>query len=176
MTKETFVKKLRKDLKHLEEKEIAEIINEYSDHIEQKVMNGKSVEEAIEDFGDLDELTKEILSAYHIEKKPQKIEDYINDFVKFVNEVTAKILTLNGSEFVSCLVEFVLVVLMIVILKLPIDLLVRLVTGAFRMLSPLLFGPITKLLEFLFDFIYLLLTFYVLHLFVRKRLLLKGED
>ena len=175
MTKETFIKKLRSNLKNLEEKEISEIISEYSDHIEQKVASGKTVEEAIADFGDLDELAGDILSAYHIEKKQNSIEDYINGFVRFINEATARILKLSGSEFVSFLVEFVLIILMIVVLKWPVNLLVGVITGTFRVLSPLLFGPIAKLLEFLFDLIYLAVAFYVLYLFAKKRLF-KGDD
>ena len=175
MTKDTFIKKLKRNLKDLDEKEIAEIINEYSDHIDQKVASGKTIEEAIEDFGDLDELADEILSAYHIARKHNSVEDYINTFVKFINEMTARILKLSGSEFVSFLVEFVLVILVIVVLKWPVNLLIGLITGAFRILSPMLFGPISKLLEFLCNLIYLAITFYVLYLFIKKRLF-KGED
>jgi len=175
MTKETFIKKLRSNLKNLEEKEIVEIINEYSDHIDQKVANGKTVEEALEDFGDLDELASEILSAYHIEKKQNNIEDYINSFVRFINKTTAKILKLNGSEFVSFVVDFVLMILLIIVLKWPANLLMGLVTGTFRILTPILFKPITKLLELLFELTYLAISFYVLYLFINKRLF-KNEN
>lgn len=66
MKKEEFIAKLRNNLSVLEEKEIADIIEEYEQHIDMKMKNGLSQEEAIEDFGDLKILSAEILEAYHV--------------------------------------------------------------------------------------------------------------
>ncbi|MDE6433613.1 MAG: DUF1700 domain-containing protein [Lachnospiraceae bacterium] len=66
MKKEEFLSKLRKNLSVLEEKEIQDIVEEYEQHIDMKMKNGLSEEEAIKDFGNLQELTAGILGAYHV--------------------------------------------------------------------------------------------------------------
>lgn len=64
MTKEEFLKKLEQQLNLINDEERIDILSEYEQHIEMKITNGLSEEEAIEDFGDMDELVKEILEAY----------------------------------------------------------------------------------------------------------------
>ena len=66
MTKKQFLSELERRLNILNDEEKQDIINEYKDIIEEKVRNGKTVAEAIGDFGDIDELTNEILKAYKI--------------------------------------------------------------------------------------------------------------
>lgn len=66
MDKKTFLLKLRHDLSVLEEEELQDIISEYEQHIDMKVENGLTQEEAIADFGSMTELTAEILEAYHV--------------------------------------------------------------------------------------------------------------
>lgn len=66
MKKEEFLSKLRKNLSVLEEKEIQDIVEEYEQHIDMKMKNGLLEEEAIKDFGNLQELTAGILGAYHV--------------------------------------------------------------------------------------------------------------
>ncbi len=66
MDKREFLKELEKYLDILEEQEQQDILNEYSQHIEMKMKKGMSEEEAIEDFGDVEVLAGDILSAYHI--------------------------------------------------------------------------------------------------------------
>ena len=58
MNKKKFIKKLKNNLSILEENEINDIIDEYSDIIDEKIKNGKSEEEAINDFGNINELSK----------------------------------------------------------------------------------------------------------------------
>ena len=66
MKKEEFLAKLKKNLSILEEKEIQDIVEEYEQHIDMKMKGGLSEEAAIQDFGDLRELTAGILEAYHV--------------------------------------------------------------------------------------------------------------
>lgn len=66
MKKEEFLTKLRKNLSVLEEGEIQDIVEEYEQHIDMKMKEGLSEEEATKDFGDLKELTAGILEAYHV--------------------------------------------------------------------------------------------------------------
>lgn len=66
MDKTTFMKELEQSLSVLQESEVQDILNEYEQHIDMKVKNGLSEEEAIQDFGSLAELTGEILEVYHV--------------------------------------------------------------------------------------------------------------
>ena len=66
MNKQTFLNELRKQLHVLEEAEVNDIIDEYSQHIDIKVAKGQTEEEAIKDFGSVKELSDQILLAYHV--------------------------------------------------------------------------------------------------------------
>ena len=66
MSKEAFLTELAGHLKVLEEREQQDILDEYAQHIDMKIQNGMSEEEAIGDFGPVKELAAEILEAYHV--------------------------------------------------------------------------------------------------------------
>lgn len=66
MDKSTFMKELEQSLSVLQEDELRDILNEYELHVDMKVKSGLSEEEAIADFGNLSELSAEILEAYHV--------------------------------------------------------------------------------------------------------------
>lgn len=66
MDKKTFIKELEQALSVLQEEELEDIISEYEQHIDMKKERGLTEEEAIADFGSLDELASEILEAYHV--------------------------------------------------------------------------------------------------------------
>ena len=69
MNKDEFLEELEKKLSILNEKERQDIIDEYKDTISEKIKHGQTEEEAVSDFGDLDELVSEILDAYKINPK-----------------------------------------------------------------------------------------------------------
>lgn len=75
MSKKEFLNLLEKKLNILDENERKDIINEYKDTIEEKVKNGQNEKEAVADFGDIDLLCKEILSAYKINPDYGKEEE-----------------------------------------------------------------------------------------------------
>ena len=81
MNKEKFLKELEKRLSILNEKERKDIIEEYKNTIEEKIKNGEDEENAVKDFGNMDDLVKEILEAYKI--NPEYKE---SDFQKFIND------------------------------------------------------------------------------------------
>lgn len=64
--KESFLKELQSRLAVLEEAEQQDILAEYAQHIDLRVAGGLTEEEAIRDFGDIDQLAAEILGAYHV--------------------------------------------------------------------------------------------------------------
>lgn len=67
MSKKEFLDKLVKKLSVLNEQEKQDIINEYTDAINEKVKHGQTEEEAVKDFGNINDLAKEILTAYKID-------------------------------------------------------------------------------------------------------------
>lgn len=77
MSKNEFLKKLSDLLHMLKEDEVNDIISEYEQHIDMKVAEGLSEEDAIAAFGTVEELATEILDAYHVKpnfKEKKKIE------------------------------------------------------------------------------------------------------
>ena len=99
MNKKSFIKKLKNNLNVLEESEVKDIIEEYSDIIDEKIKDGKTEEEAIKDFGDINELSKEILKAYKI--NPKFIEDdepeFCQDFEKTIKKGAKKLSNFTKS-------------------------------------------------------------------------------
>ena len=67
MNKAEFLAALENRLRVLDKREIKDIVGEYAQHIDMKLENGMAEEDAIRDFGSIDELAAEILSAYHID-------------------------------------------------------------------------------------------------------------
>lgn len=72
MNRQEFIDQLREYLKVLQDEEQEDILAEYSQHIEMKMKNGLSEEEAIRDFGQVKELAAEILEAYHVSEALQR--------------------------------------------------------------------------------------------------------
>lgn len=92
MKKTEFFDQLKSKLAIIEEQELNDILNEYEQHIALKTENGNiSEEEAIKDFGNIDELAAEILEAYHVRanyeqnikmEKQQKRKENAKEFTK----------------------------------------------------------------------------------------------
>lgn len=92
MNKAEFLKDLGKSLHVLNQKERNDILSEYEQHIDFKVESGLSEEEAINNFGTINELSVEILDAYNVNLsygKPtsprihidtQKLHDGVDEF------------------------------------------------------------------------------------------------
>lgn len=66
MSKAEFLQELEKRLHVLNEKERQDVLEEYAQHIDLKIANGMSEEEAVKDFGSIEELIAELLDAYSI--------------------------------------------------------------------------------------------------------------
>ena len=66
MNKIEFLTDLERKLSILDEQEINDIINEYGGIIDEKIKDGKSETEAVNEFGNIEELSSEILKTYKI--------------------------------------------------------------------------------------------------------------
>jgi ABC-type transport system involved in multi-copper enzyme maturation permease subunit len=107
VNKEKFLKELEKKLKVLSPEEKQDILNEYEDIITEKVKHGKTEEEAVKEFGDLNSLSEEILKSYKIDPKYQKggndflsdCEDLIKKGAQKLTEVTEEVVdSIKKSE------------------------------------------------------------------------------
>lgn len=94
MNKAEFLHILRERLSILDENELEDILSEYEQHIDLKAAGTMTEEAAIADFGDIGELTAQILEAYHVRadfvqnKETQKRkEDHENAFMSAVRKI-----------------------------------------------------------------------------------------
>ena len=74
MNKSEFLNDLKKYLTILEDREQEYILEEYGQHIDMKLSTGLSEEEAIRDFGSVEELAAQILEAYHVKPEYQTVK------------------------------------------------------------------------------------------------------
>ncbi|RGZ00891.1 DUF1700 domain-containing protein [Clostridium sp. AM58-1XD] len=97
MSKAEFLQCLEKRLEILNQKERADILSEYEQHIEMRMKGGLTEEEAIKDFGDIDELVEEILDAYNVNPEYGKKKNILHG--KKVEETVTKGASKVGRAF-----------------------------------------------------------------------------
>lgn len=138
--KEKFLKDLEKKLSVLSNEEKQDIITEYSDIIDEKIKHGKTEEEAIKEFGDVKELSKEILKAYKIDPDYNRSDfgDKTNEFIKSsedlikkgaqkLSDVTEDVVEgikngsndLDTTQIFEIIIKVILVLVGLAILKIP---------------------------------------------------------
>ena len=88
----------------LNDDERADLLSEYEQHIEMKIQSGLSEEEAIADFGDPEELIKELLEAYHLNTNYQsqpsfssRISWYVKSCANFLSSTFESLCQMNGK-------------------------------------------------------------------------------
>lgn len=72
MNKEEFIKQLKQNICILDDQEQQYFVEEYTQHIEMKIRQGMSEEEAVREIGSVEELSKEILESYHVKTDQAK--------------------------------------------------------------------------------------------------------
>lgn len=153
MKKNEFLEELRKKLKILKQEEIDDIIKEYADTIDEKIKNGKTETDAIKDFGDIDELVKEILDAYKISTDNDSIEDKISEFIskatKWVKELFTNISNGSAEEILSFIIKIFIVIFLICLLRFPFYLIKELGSGLLSIFP----YPFEQILTFIFRLI-----------------------
>ncbi len=190
MNKKQFLNILKEKLSILNKDEKQDIINEYSDIIDEKIKNGKSVKEAINDFGDIDELTTEILKAYKIDpsynsfKSKEEmgffegIEIAINVIATKMAEITKKTIEkiqnydndITIEKVFEIIIKFFILMIIIMILKIPFHILQEIGIGILH------FGnnPISQMIKFLWKTfvwaIYFISCFVLLFIFFKTQL------
>lgn len=87
MNKKEFVNYLESRLSILNKAERDDIVNEYIQHIDNKLAEGLSEKEAVETLGNIDDMVREILSAYNVDPDYNKApESEINAVVEGLYE------------------------------------------------------------------------------------------
>lgn len=172
MNKKEFLDKLEKKLSILDESERKDILDEYKDTISEKVKHGQSEEEAVADFGNVDELVKEILSAYKIDPDFEgKDENTFNkllsdgeDLIKKGADKLAKTSKGLASDFkrtnkeinlslvFEIVIKIIITIFLIGILRLPFMLIYEVGKG---MLDSI-FAPFEMIFSFLFGVLLLI--------------------
>lgn len=117
MTKDEFLRILDRKLQVINERERRDIIDEYRTHIEMKVQEGKTEAEAIEDFGDIDELVNEILDAYKINTKQvnnsfdHKFNSFMDDLFEGFQRFLGSFTSLDVEDVVRLVFEILTILI-----------------------------------------------------------------
>lgn len=145
MNKKDFLNSLQKKLSILDEQEIKDIINEYEDIIDQKVKDGKTEEEAVKEFGSIDELSTEILKTYKLNSKYTKEKEPLKETINFFEDgiknaahgMTDFFNNLNGGNGISVeiifeiIIKFLILLVILAVLRLPFTMFIGIGKGIF---------------------------------------------
>ena len=133
MLKSEFLDLLNQKLSLINDKEREDIILEYGTYIDDKISNGVSEEEAVAGFGDVDELAKEILSAYKIntdsmDPLSSKADKTIDKVYAKVEELFSKLGDFSMNQIFHVIFDaFVLVLILWIGKLIVVDVLCRLI-------------------------------------------------
>ena len=133
MLKSEFLDLLNQKLSLINDKEREDIILEYGTYIDDKIANGVSEEEAVAGFGDVDELAKEILSAYKIntdsmDPLSSKADKTIDKVYTKVEELFSKLGDFSMNQIFHVIFDaFVLVLILWIGKLIVVDVLCRLI-------------------------------------------------
>ncbi len=125
MNKEEFINKLRKKLNILEKNEIEDIVEEYEGYIEEKINSGMSETDAVKALGDIDEITKDLLSAYKIKDNYSNNRgiNLINNFTDAVMDGIDSFIAIfrhkSSREVAKIIVEIIMLFIIISICRIP---------------------------------------------------------
>ena len=123
MNKEGFLRKLRKKIEILEESEVEDILEEYSGFIDEKVNQGSTEEEAVKSMGNINELARELLSAYKVKNTEIKSGDALNKFIDEFLRIAETIINIFANksfkEIIKFMIEIICIFIIIAICKIP---------------------------------------------------------
>lgn len=169
MNKKEFLDSLAKKLAVLEESERQDILSEYTDTINEKVKQGQSEEDAVKDFGDIDDLVKEILKAYKInpdfdekeESFSQKSEELIKQgagkIADFSRNLADKFKRNNNEINLEFIFEIVIKIFVVLVVALILKGVFELFSGLGESLFGSTFEPAASLLSGVWDLLLLII-------------------
>lgn len=139
MNKEQFIAYMHKKLAVIKEEERKDIIDEYINHIDMKVQEGISEEEAIAAFGDIDEMIKEILDAYNIDPKQansfdHKLNDWIDQAFVWFQNLLSSFTGMDVDNVLKLVFEIFIVLIVLAVVHIPFNIIASLGGGLLRSL------------------------------------------
>jgi hypothetical protein len=100
MTKETYLKELKKRLSLINSEEVEKVTVAYNDYLKRQSGEGYTDEEALEQLGDVNQLARTILESYKISEKyikwfvgKERMVDDLNEFTSKVADSSIEVLT-----------------------------------------------------------------------------------
>ena len=133
MNKQEFLNQLREKLHVLNDEELEALIQEYDETINDAMADGKSEEEAVASFGDLDELVRELLDAYKLRQPQQKKSvDLAEEGKKAVEKL--------GSVSLLSVTEWIIIAFALIICYILIHICMLLTSGVFNLLLNFFFN------------------------------------
>lgn len=103
MNKEEFITQLKQSISILDDQEQQYFVEEYTQHIDMKMSQGMSEEEAVKEMGPVEELSKEILESYHVKinaLENQKTKSV--DYKKFFGKIKSQADKIYGKMAAGC--------------------------------------------------------------------------
>ena len=168
MTKKEFLSELQKRLLSLPTDEVADMMNDYSQYIDDKIADGASEEEAVSGFGNLDDLAVEILDACRTKphtsesRKENTADGFMESIRKFCSDALNAIQDfyrdylsqLSLSEIFRLLFIFILAISLI---RLPLWIIEAVLEALINIATLGLLGTIVSwICEVIFQILYLL--------------------
>jgi len=182
MSKNEFLAKLRRKLVILKKSEIDDIVDEYGGYIDEKIKKGKSEEEAIKDFGDFDELVKEILSAYKISEdfdEDQAVSNVLSNIFESiasaVDKLVKKVSKMSSGEIIGIIIEMLLVVLCLHICHFPFELVSNMGANIFDVLMSPFSNILIGIWRFVIEITYLVLVVIIFVKYFNTRYLMVDD-
>lgn len=177
MSKEEFINKLRKKLDILEKKEIDDIVEEYEGYIEEKKASGMSEEEAVKALGNIDEIVKDLLSAYKIKEDYNETKgiNIINTFVDAIlNGIDAIILAFknkSSKEIARIIVKTILLIFVLSLGKIPFEFLINIGYETFTSFNYNIGIVLYKIWRLLLDLIYFCLVIIIFFRVMKEKII-----
>ncbi len=163
MNKNEFLSQLRKRLDVLTDTEIDDIIDEYADAINQKIQEGKTEEEAVQDFGDFEELVKEIGEAYKIKPNTKNtnktnVETIFSDVVAMLSKFFTSIFDEIQSHGIGKALALIIVgLLLIFLLRIPFVILEELGVSIIEGILPTIISkPVSVIYQLLIGILFIM--------------------
>ncbi|MBQ7902672.1 MAG: DUF1700 domain-containing protein [Oscillospiraceae bacterium] len=179
MTRFEFVNRLNGKLYLLSESERRDIIDEYVGHIALKMQEGKTEAEAIKDFGDIDELARDILAAYHIDSSKiadKTLDIYVKQIVEYISTAAEKLLSFSTPQLARIFVEFIILLVILNVIRFPVQLCVNMFTSLFGWLPSIVFMSIHTIVELLANLMVVAISVMFIYRFINKRIINADSD
>jgi len=158
MKKETFLKKLKKKLEILDETEVNDILTEYEGYIDEKIEAGSTEEEAVASFGDIDELSSELLKAYKVKvHEEDPIGHFANKAINILDNIVTDLSKKTPHEILRFIIEIIFILLIISLFHIPVAMLVQLGKDVFYILSSPLNRIFYTIWHFVLEFAYFII-------------------